>query len=809
MKIFVLDVDREKEYVRIFGRNENGEKVCLLIEYPFYVYVLPKEGKESDVMNLLKEKPYVKRIEVVEKKYLGKKYNAIKTYLNFADLDKLKEDVKQWKELGLVEGKKESDIPPHKKFMIDEKVFPLHWYEFEGKKISMNYSANVYKVEPDSLKEISLPAPKLRILALDIETLSFNALSDPKKDPIISIALYGENFEKVITWKGEFKDDKFVKVKNEYELLKKFGEMVKEYDPDVIVGYNSNDFDLNYIYERAKTLNLTLELGWDKSFVQMTRKRDRRRFKIVGTQHVDLYEFIINIFSSQMESETFTLDEVAREVLGEGKLELSWKDMYEIWTQENNIEKLLKYNLRDAELTYMLYKHFENILYEISRIVGQTIHDVSHMTYGQLVEWYFIKRSRDFDEIVPNKPKPEDVEKRKAVTYKGAFVLEPKPGLYENIVVLDFRSLYPSIIIRYNISFDTLKCEHEECKEKNSIEIETSLGKSIVWFCIKRKGFIPTILSEIFEERALLKKKLKTSDENSEEYRVLYAKQYALKILANATYGYLGFPNSRWYSLECAAAITALGRKSIHFVLEEAQKKGLKPIYGDTDSVFLLYPSKETVYEFLDEINNKLGKPMELELEDFYLRGIFVPKREEKEGAKKKYALLSESGKIKLRGFETVRRDWAPIAKEVQENVINMILRENDKNKVLNYVREIIQKIKKKELPLEKFILREQLRKDLSEYKAEGPHVYAAKKYKQKGYDIRAGFIVEYIISSGGEKIRDKVKLPEECKKNDYDPEYYIDRQVIPAIERILNAIGITKEQVVGEQRSILSFFKK
>jgi DNA polymerase Pol2 len=403
----------------------------------------------------------------------------------------------------------------------------------------------------------------------------------------------------------------------------------------------------------------------------------------------------------------------------------------------------------------------------------------------------------------------EGVEKRKAVTYKGAFVLEPKPGLYENIVVLDFRSLYPSIIIRYNISFDTLKCEHEECKEKNSIEIETSLGKSIVWFCIKRKGFIPTILSEIFEERALLKKKLKTSDENSEEYRVLYAKQYALKILANATYGYLGFPNSRWYSLECAAAITALGRKSIHFVLEEAQKKGLKPIYGDTDSVFLLYPSKDTVYEFLDEINNKLGKPMELELEDFYLRGIFVPKREEKEGAKKKYALLSESGKIKLRGFETVRRDWAPIAKEVQENVINMILRENDKNKVLNYVREIIQKIKKKELPLEKFILREQLRKDLSEYKAEGPHVYAAKKYKQKGYDVRAGFIVEYVISSGGEKIRDKVKLPEECKKNDYDPEYYIDRQVIPAIERILNAIGITKEQVVGEQRSILSFFKR
>ena len=810
-QIYVLDIDREKNYVRIFGRNEDNEKICLLVEYPFYVYILPKKKYFNHVLNILKDKQYVKDIKIEEKKYFGKLYKVLKVFIDYNDLNQLKEDVREWKDKGWVFGKKESDLPPHKKFIVDRKVFPFHWYEFSGEKIPMNYNCTVYKVNYENIRETPGKPINLRVLAIDIEVLSQNATPDPKKDPIISIALYGENFRKVITWKGEFTDPKFIKVRNEYDMLKKVMEFVREYDPDIIVGYNSNDFDFYYIHERCKVFNIDFIIGWDKSKLKplTIKKENRKRFRIVGIQHVDLYEFVINILSPQLESETYTLDEVAKEILGYGKLDVEWKEISRMWVENEDLSKLMEYNLRDTEITYKLYKYFESILLELSRIVGQPLHETSHMTYGQLVEWYLIRRSREFNEIVPNKPKPEDVNRRKSITYKGAFVLEPKPGLYENIVVLDFRSLYPSIMIKYNISFDTLKCEHKECESKNSVEIETSLGRSKIWFCTKKKGFIPSILIEIFEERATLKKKLKTLKEDTEEYKETYAKQYALKTIINATYGYLGFPNSRWYSLECAAAITALGRKSIQFVIEEAQKRGLKPIYGDTDSVFLLYTSKNSVYEFLKYINEKLGKPVELELEDFYVRGIFVPKRGEREGAKKKYALLSESGKIKLRGFEIVRRDWAPIAKEVQENLIKMVLYGESKERIIKYLQEVINKVKNKEYPLEMFIIHEQLRKDLDEYKAEAPHVYAAKKYKQKGYNVRPGFIVEYIVSSGGDLVRDKVKLPEECKDKEYDPEYYINRQIFPAIERILNALNITKEEIIGGQKTILSFFKQ
>ena len=805
MKVFVLSIDHSENLVRIWGRTEDRKKVCILTEYQYYVYLLPKENYFNEIIEEVKKLDYIKGFEIEDKRFLGKEYKAIKIYLDKKDYEKIKEFAEKLKEEGKIDGKKEVDLTISKKFSIDKKVFPLKWYDFEVEKVKSSKDTDYYRLI--NVKELNDDIYKFKVLAVDIEVLSKKAMPDPKTDPVIMVALYSDDFRKVITWK-ESNSDYAIYVKNEYELFEKLNETIREIDPDIIVGYNSNNFDFNYLYERAKVLNYEFSFGWDgKGFVLTKKKEEGKRFKILGIQHVDLYEVITNLFSGQLKSETYTLDEVAKEILGIGKEEMDMEKMYDLW-KSGDIDKIVIYNLKDAELTYKLYKHFEKILMELGKLTGLSPYEVSNSTYGQLVENYLIKRSRDFDEIIPNRPKPEDVEKRKMITYKGAFVLEPKPGLYENIVVYDFRSLYPSIIIRYNISFDTIKCKHSECKE-NSIEIETSLGKEKVWFCTKKTGIVPSVLAQIFEERAMLKKKLKQLDPSSEEYKTLDGRQYALKILANSMYGYLGFPNSRWYCLECAAATTAQGRKHIQEIIKLAEEKSFKPIYGDTDSIFILVGNKDLALKFLEEVNKILPRPLELELEDFYIRGIFVTKRSKEAGAKKKYALLSESGKIKLRGFEVVRRDWSPIAKETQEKIIEILLREGNKEKIIQYLREIIQKIRRKEFPLEKFIIREQLRKNLEEYKVDAPHVVAAKKYKNKGYKVRKGFIVEYIVCSGGEKISDKIKLPEECKNKEYDPEYYIERQVFPAIESILASIGITKEQIISSQKTIMDFFRK
>jgi DNA polymerase elongation subunit (family B) len=159
-------------------------------------------------------------------------------------------------------------------------------------------------------------------------------------------------------------------------------------------------------------------------------------------------------------------------------------------------------------------------------------------------------------------------------------VIEPKKGIHSDILVFDFRSLYPTIIVTHNISPETFNCAHEECEKKNKVP-ETN------WhFCTKVKGFIPKHLEDLIKERQEIKKKMKKLKKESEEYKLLNNRQFALKILANATYGYFGFFGSKWYKRECGAATAALGRATINKIIDMASKE-FDVIYADTDSVFL------------------------------------------------------------------------------------------------------------------------------------------------------------------------------------------------------------------------------
>jgi DNA polymerase I/DNA polymerase-2 len=804
MKIFILDFDHDKEKIYIYGRDENGKKVRIEYDQPFYVYLILKDEKYlEEIKNKLKDEKYVKNFEILKKNFIGKEYTVIKVYLSQDDYDKIKNFADKLKEEGKIIGKKEGDISIIKKFQIDNDIYPLYTYDLELELIKKGDNIDYYKLKKNN--GIVENKYKLKVISFDIETASNKSIISPEKAYIYIISIYdGEKYYSIY-WGGESNEG--IKVNSELELLKKFNEIVKSLDPDVIVGYNSNNFDLYFLYEKAKKLGFNFDFGWDGKGIVYTKKREEdKKYRIVGIQNVDLYDIVTTIFAPQLNSETYSLDEVAMEILGEGKLDMDLDKMSDIIYNKKDFSYLIKYNRKDVELTYKLYKYFEGILLELARLVGITLYELSGSTYGILVENYLIKRAKEFNEIIPNRPDPEEVDRRKRVTYTGAIVLEPKPGLYKNIAVFDFRSLYPSIIIRYNISPDTLKCEHEECM-KDKITIETSLGKSEVWFCKKKKGFISTVLEKVFEERANLKKALKNLDKNSEEYKIIDSRQTALKYIINSTYGYLGFPNSRWYCLECAASVTALGRKHILEVKDFIEKSGYKILYGDTDSIFVIVDNKENALNLLNKINDILPKPLEMEFEDYYISGIFVEKRSGEGGARKKYALLSENGSIKLRGFEVVRRDWSEIAGEVQEKVIRLAL-EGKIKEINDYLSEVIKNIRNHVYPKEKFILREQLRKDPSEYEVTAPHIIAAKKYKERGYDVRRGFIVEYIIVKGGEKISDKVRILDEVKNNEYDPEYYIYKQVLPAVEPILKALNIPVENIGKAQKDILSFFK-
>lgn len=365
--------------------------------------------------------------------------------------------------------------------------------------------------------------------------------------------------------------------------------------------------------------------------------------------------------------------------------------------------------------------------------------------------------------------------------------LEGTPYYFAN-GILTHNSLYPSIIITHNISPDTLN--REDCREQ---DVAPEVGHR---FCKDFPGFIPSLLGSLLEERQKIKRKMKATIDPIEK-KLLDYRQKAIKILANSFYGYYGYARARWYCKECAESVTAWGREYITMTIREIEEKyGFKVLYADTDGFFATIPGadaetvKKRAMEFLRYINSKLPGVLELEYEGFYRRGFFV--------TKKKYAVIDEEGKITTRGLEIVRRDWSEIAKETQARVLEALLRDGDVEKAVKIVKEVTEKLSKYEVPPEKLVIHEQITRDLRDYKATGPHVAIAKRLAARGIKIRPGTVISYIVLKGSGRIGDRAIPFDEFDptKHKYDADYYIENQVLPAVERILKAFGYRKEDL-------------
>lgn len=508
-----------------------------------------------------------------------------------------------------------------------------------------------------------------------------------------------------------------------------------------------------------------------------------------------MFRFVKRIFRTTFTS--FKLNDVAQELLNEGKVDVDLEKLFEVWNKNNGeLAKYAEYNLKDAQLTYDLMEKLMPNVVEFTKLVGLTPAEVSRMSFSQLVEWYLIKESAGINSLVPNRPGFGEERKRRGGSYEGGYVYEPVPGLYKDVAVFDFRSLYPTIISAHNISPDTI-IYGQDSKDGVLKGVSFSTGK---------KGFISTVIDNVIQRRLQLKKLAKSSDDKTVE-----ATQLALKTIANSIYGYYGFFGARWYNLECAKAITAYGRHHIQDVIAKAKEAGLQVLYSDTDSVFIALNGKsmDDVNGFVEGINKNLPGIMGLEFEDLYKSGIFVAAKGSESGAKKRYALMKEDGKLKVRGFETVRRNLSLIAKETQEKVLRMILNGEPAENVIEYATNVINDLRAKKVPTEKVVIKTQITKDIKSYDNVPPHVAIAMKMQERGVKVGAGTIIRYVVVGTKGIIRDRSKLPEDVKEGDYDAEYYISNQVVPAIGKILEVIGYDSSDL-GEkhkQKKLENFF--
>ncbi|MFP3408188.1 DNA polymerase domain-containing protein, partial [Pseudomonas sp. SIMBA_065] len=688
--------------------------------------------------------------EKVEKKFLGRPITVWRLYFEHPqDVPTIREKIR---EHSAVVDIFEYDIPFAKRYLIDKGLIPMEGDE------------------------------ELKLLAFDIETL-YKEGEEFGKGPIIMISYADEEEAKVITWKKI--DLPYVEVvSSEREMIKRFLKIIREKDPDIIITYNGDSFDLPYLAKRAEKLGIKLTIGRDGSEPKMQRIGDMTAVEVKCRIHFDLYHFIRDTTTLP----TYTLEAVYEAIFGKPKEKVYADEIAKAWETGEGLERVAKYSMEDAKATYELGKEFFPMEAQLSRLVGQPLWDVSRSSTGNLVEWFLLRKAYERNELAPNKPDEREYARRLRESYAGGFVKEPEKGLWENIVSLDFRSLYPSIIITHNVSPDTLN--REGCR---NYDVAPEVGHK---FCKDFPGFIPSLLKRLLDERQKIKTKMKASQDPIEKIMLDY-RQRAIKILANSYYGYYGYAKARWYCKECAESVTAWGREYIEFVWKELEEKfGFKVLYIDTDGLYATIPGgkseeiKKKALEFVDYINAKLPGLLELEYEGFYKRGFFV--------TKKKYALIDEEGKIITRGLEIVRRDWSEIAKETQARVLEAILKHGNVEEAVRIVKEVTQKLSKYEIPPEKLAIYEQITRPLHEYKAIGPHVAVAKRLAAKGVKIKPGMVIGYIVLRGDGPISNRAILAEEYdpRKHKYDAEYYIENQVLPAVLRILEGFGYRKEDL-------------
>ncbi len=790
LTFWLLDINYEvkdhKPEVWLWGIDEKENRILIVDREvtPYFYAVLNEEVKPEEVIEKIKvrknELPFITGIEPVEKKYFGRKVKALK--ISCQDPEFVSKYAKRIEKIEGVKNCLEDDIRLSMRYLIDNEVTPCGWHEIEVKEIPNELGLQVDKVYLASSKPKHCTEkheiPKLRILGFSIICYSPKGSPKPEKNPVVIIS--------AATNTGEEKQFAAENSQNDSDVIRDFIDFVKSFDPDIIIGYGTNRNDLPYLTTRAKKNGFLLTI--DRANTE-PHTSVYGHVSITGRANVDLFDFADEL----PEVKVKTLENIA-DYLGVMKLEertlIEDVDFAEYWEKPEKKPELLKFSMENTKCIMGVAEALLDFAIQLSNLVGLPLDHIGTAAVGFRVEWFLIRHAFQMNELVPKR-----VE-RPYRPYAGAIVLAPKPGIHENIAVLDFKAMYPSIMITYNVSPDTYAPPEEPdppCGVYVAPEVKHRFRK-------EPSGFYREVLSRLIAARDEIKKKLKELKPGSPDYRVLDARQKAVKVITNATYGYAGWIGARWYIKPVAEAATAWGRYTIKNTIELAKKAGVEVVYGDTDSIFIKY-DPEKILQLTEQIGKELG--LEIKPDKIYTRILFTE-------AKKKYAGLLPDGRLDIVGLEVVRGDWAKVAKNMQEKVLEIILKEKDPQKAADFVRNYIADMRKRKVPFRDFIIWKTLTKKVEEYEVRAPHVEAAKMLKKEGWDLTLGDKVGYVITCGSGRLYERVKPYIFASYDELDIEYYITNQVIPAATRILSMLGIKEEDLLAptKPKTLTDFFK-
>ncbi len=663
----------------------------------------------------------------------------------------------------------ESDINPVERFLMER--FVAGGFEAAGSII--NLDGTLFLQNPH-IRGTDVK-PSLQVLSFDIETIT-------ETGQICSIACSGKTDAVFIIGKEESAGP-VTFCSHEKELIHRFFQHIRDQNPDILIGWNVINFDLQKIFQRCSFLEVPVNLGRDiGSRIIQNRSGTDLIARIPGRVVMDVPTMLrANYYTF----EEYSLNFVASEMLN--KTKLIEKSGEEKIAEINRLFKedklaLARYNLEDARLTLEIFNKAGILPNAVERSkrsgllldrTGGSVAAFDHLYLPRLHRLGFVAANAA-DIPAPSSPLP------------GGYVLEPVPGIYDNVLVLDFRSLYPSIILTFKI--DPLGL-HIKSKDRINNPAGTSFSNET--------SILPGIIQQLLEARAKAKK-----DNNP------YLSQ-AIKILMNSFYGVLGAQGCRFFSTELATTITRTGQ----FILKETirhiqQTTAYKVIYGDTDSLFvLLGPGKENeatdigeklstqitswLAEYLKETFGVISA-LTLEFETHFRHFLMPSVRGGAYGSKKHYCgsiLDNDEMKLIFKGMESARSDWTDLAKDFQSELIKRVFLGLP---VHDYINDIVNKVKKGFFD-DRLIYKKRLRKNLKEYTVNvPPHAQAARLLKTPAHIIR------YYITTSGPQPLENLSSP-----IDYD--HYIDCQLKPVADSILEFVGTSFENIISGQQDLFN----
>ncbi|WP_394132871.1 DNA polymerase II [Shewanella maritima] len=689
----------------------------------------------------------------------------------------------------------ETDIRPEQRYLI-ERFISLEtemqgYFAQELKEQShlkqTNEGALTFNVtKARKSKSLSQKYP-LSVVSLDFEC-SFSG-------QLYSVGLYGGIFPEVdintVIMVGEADSDiesgidsdcHIIWVSNEKQLIETLITWFEQYDPDVIIGWAVVGFDLALLSRRAALYKIPLTIGRNGT-VMSWKVADKFRPETLNLPGRVVLDGIDWLKAAFYQFDSFSLEFVSRVLLGEGKaIEQVDNRSNEIdFLFQHDKQALARYNITDSRLVWDIFKHTQLLDFVIARSeltglelgrVGASVAAFNHLYLPHLHRSGY---------VAPAFPASKGLES------PGGYVMDSIPGYYKNVLVLDFKSLYPSIIRTFLIDPKGL-IEGELLDNMPEKQISGFLGAKF-----SREGAIlPKLIAELAQQREQAKQN--SNDPLSQ----------AIKIIMNSLYGVLGSTTCVFHDAKLASSITMRGHQIMKQTKVWIEAQGYKVIYGDTDSTFV-WVEEAMSDESIAELGQQLAKEMtikwqqwcrqefkvesflELEFESHFQQFIMPTLRGSDQGSKKRYvgAKCDKEGQLHMtfKGMEQVRSDWTPLAKRIQYEVYHRFF--NDKD-VVEYIKAAIEALANS-VNREQLVLKKRLRRHADDYTAKSaPHVKAAKLLahaKNNPQLLNKGTMIKYVMTTNGAQ-------PIELEPDNIDMDYYVEKQIRPVVEPILNLIG-------------------